>query len=118
MPGKGRRDRTQAREKLGQQKGGARPASKKSPSVRRNAGIRLKRNLAEELEDLDAFAAAKLIPDGIRCYRREHDVEQRSEKNSGGRSRRARPRRATAAMEGTGNPSCSAKTHPSNNMYP
>src|SRR5260370_26715214 len=35
--------------------------------------FRSQRNLAKELEDLDAFAAAKLIPDGISYNGREHD---------------------------------------------
>src|SRR5260370_1684131 len=73
------RDRAQAREELGQQKGASALLRKKALGAA-NAGIRLQRNLAKELEDLDAFAAAKLIPDGISYDGREHDVEQRGEK--------------------------------------
>jgi len=58
----------------GQQNPGAGTGSKAPVATQ------IARHLAEKLEDLDAFAAAKLIPDGIRCYGREHGVEQRSEK--------------------------------------
>src|SRR5216684_3482055 len=44
-----------------------------------DAGIRLQGNFSKKLEDADAFAPAKLVPDGIRCHGGQHDVEQRSE---------------------------------------
>jgi len=56
----GRRNRAQTRDKLGQQKR-ARALLRKKAFSAANAGIRLKRDLAKKLEDLDAFAAAKLI---------------------------------------------------------
>src|SRR5712692_825603 len=58
---------------------GASPGHRKRGNAA-NAGIRLKRNFAEKLEDLNAFASAELIPNGIRYHGCEHDVEQRSKK--------------------------------------
>jgi len=74
----GSRDSAQAGEKLGQHKGASALLRKKALGAA-NAGIRLKRNLAEKLENPNAFAAAKLIPDGIRCHRRQHHEEKRGE---------------------------------------
>ncbi len=54
---KGRCDGAQARQKLGQQKR-ARALLRKNAFGAANARIRLQRNLAQKLEDLDAFTAA------------------------------------------------------------
>jgi len=45
-----------------------------------HAGIRFERDFAEKLENSYAFAAAEVIPDGIRGQGCEHRVKQRDEK--------------------------------------
>ena len=73
--GQRRGDGAQARQKLCKQK---RPSAllRKNAFGAADAGIRLQRNLAEKLEDPDALAAAKLVPDGVRRYGSEDDVKE------------------------------------------
>ena len=76
---KGSGDGAQARKKFRQQERTSALLGKKALGAA-HAGIRLERNLAEQLEDFNAFAAAQLIPDGIGRHRSEHYVEQGGEK--------------------------------------
>src|SRR3989442_826900 len=76
---KGRGDRAQAGKKLCQQKR-TRALFRENALGAANAGIRLQRNFAEKLENPDAFAAAKLVPDGIRCHGGKNYLKKRGEK--------------------------------------
>jgi hypothetical protein len=72
-----------------------------------NAGVWLKRNLAEELQNFDAFATAKLIPDGVGQDSGEHGDEEGSKKaesagtgqSAGGEEKRKRGNRETELLE-------------------
>src|SRR5438132_7361851 len=108
--GQGRGDGAQAGKKLGKQERASALLGKNAFGAA-NAGIRLKRNLTKKLENPDAFAAAKLIPDGIRCYGSENDVKERGEKiqvagagESAGREQQRHRRKRQAYLLGE-NPS-------------